>query len=136
MDVASSIYAHLTTESSITAVNSTRVYPIAKAVASHFLYPSHIIYQRVNSSHPFTFGLSNEVKSELWQFDIYHKGYSELLTLTDAIITTLNAKQGSIPVGVSPAYEFEMIELTGETQTYEDDDNMYHAILSFRFHYS
>lgn len=136
MDVAEAIYSHLTTDSTITALNSTRVYPLVKADQVQFITPSYIVYQKLSSSHPFTFGLSLEVKSELWQFDIYYTGYSELVSLSSAIITSLNAKQGTIPVGVSPAYEFELIELESEVQTYEDTDNLYHAVLTFRFHYS
>lgn len=114
--IESKIYSHLSTTTALTAIVSTRIYPLI--LPQEPTYPA-IAYSRLTADRLYSLGGYLGWEHPMMTIDIYTETYKQAKELTTSIQTAMNA-----------ATAFSSL-LVSDVDYYEPDMNVYRVVMDF-----
>ena len=124
MSIESAIYSRLSTFAGLTALISTRIYPLKLPQTVTY---GAVTYSKVSGLRNHQHGGSAQVAEPRFQITAYHTSYASLKGITKQIRLALDAYSGTVS-GTKLFFCF----LLNETDLYDDDTKVYYTALDFR----
>ncbi len=127
MTIESVIYSQLTGFAGLTALVSTRVYPLP---APQNVTAPFVTYQRISAIRYPGMGSDAGLVSSRFQFDVITTTYSSMRTVMEQLRLSLQRFRSDI---TTPPVIDTFIE--NELDLYEDENDLHHGVLDALLHY-
>lgn len=124
-----SLYNKLKTTASITALCSTRIYPLITPQGAIF---PHVVYQRVSSNKYHSIGGDTGEISHNYQIDIYAETYSGVKALAEKIRLTLQNFNGLL---YTNGVTVKAVLMLNETDDFDEEAKIYRVMQEYSFMY-
>lgn len=126
MTVEADIFSRLSGYSGLTALVSTRIYPVR--LPQKPTYPA-IVYTRISAERISAMGDDTGTVRPRFQFDVYATTYANARAVTEQLRKALQRYSGTDTVTIQEIF------VIGESEFYEDETELYHTAIDFEIIY-
>ena len=125
MSLSESIYSELSTEASITALVSDRVFPVIAPVSADFPL---IVYEKFSVDEGYSSSGADGIFGSLYRFHIFSTTLSNAEAIRSALRSFLSDKTGTFGTN-----SLNHLRVIAEADEYEQDTQLYHILIDFNF---